>query len=134
MGREVGEPMSETLQQEMRERIRHELPHLAEAEAGELARLVERLVAAFRPVGIYLFGSQARGEPTPDSDFDLLVVVRESDQPSHRRAQAAYHALGRRALPVDVLVMTREEFDRRAPATASLPATVLREGKALYAA
>ncbi len=28
-------------------------------------------------VGLYLYGSYARGEQTPDSDIDVLVVVRD---------------------------------------------------------
>ncbi|MBI4495052.1 MAG: nucleotidyltransferase domain-containing protein [Chloroflexi bacterium] len=103
-------------------------------DARELARILQRLIAALRPERIYAFGSQARGDATPDSDVDLLLVVSSADQPSYRLEQAAYHAMGRRNLSVDVLVMAREEFDRRARALASLPATVLREGKMLYAA
>ncbi len=41
---------------------------LPEASAG--------LVEGFDPLRIVLFGSQARGEALPDSDLDLLVVVR----------------------------------------------------------
>ena len=118
----------------LKKNIRRELPHINEEDAGELARVLQRLVAAPEPERIHIFGSQARGDATPESDVDLLVVVPSSDQPPYRRAQAAYHAMGRRNLSIDVLVMTRDEFDQRAPAVASLPATVLREGKMLYAA
>jgi uncharacterized protein len=41
----------------------------------ELDRLVRRLVEQVDPVAIYLFGSRARGEGEPDSDYDLMVVV-----------------------------------------------------------
>jgi hypothetical protein len=34
----------------------------------------------------------------------------------------------------DVIVLTRDEFNRKRHVVASLPATVLREGKLLYAA
>lgn len=74
---------------------------------GPLAEVVRRLVEALQPERIYLFGSQARGDATEDSDFDLLVIVeRRQDQPV-RMEQQAYRAL--RGLPgaVDVVVMTR---------------------------
>ncbi len=40
-----------------------------------LADVVARLVAGLDPIAIYLFGSRARGDARPDSDFDLLVVM-----------------------------------------------------------
>lgn len=120
--------------QSLENRVRQELPHMSAEDARELARILQRLIVALQPERIYIFGSQARGDVTPDSDVDLLIVVSRADQPGYRLDQAAYHAMGRRELAVDVLVMGREEFDRRARALASLPATVLREGKILYAA
>ena len=41
----------------------------------ELACLIDRIEAAYKPIGIYLYGSRARGEAGPDSDWDLKVVV-----------------------------------------------------------
>jgi uncharacterized protein len=116
------------------DRIRRALPALADESAGELAQIVERLVAAFHPDRIYAFGSQVRGEAAPESDLDLLIVVPSAREPAHRLAQAAYHALPAHALAIDILVMAKDEFERRSRATSSLPATVLREGRTLYAA
>jgi hypothetical protein len=112
--------------------IRCQLPHLSLADVRELARAVAHLVHAFQPERIYAFGSQARGTPTANSDVDLLVIVTTSDQPPHQRAQAAYTAIGAHLVPLDILVMTHEEFDARLPAVASLPATVAREGRTIY--
>ncbi|MFY9726312.1 MAG: nucleotidyltransferase domain-containing protein [Bryobacteraceae bacterium] len=39
-----------------------------------LAELVHRLRELYRPERIYLFGSTARGESDPDSDYDLMLV------------------------------------------------------------
>ena len=114
-------------------RIRRELPHLQTAEQAEIARSVARLVEAFNPELIYVFGSHARGMPHANSDVDLLVLVATSDEPAHRRAQTAYAAVGAHVIPLDILVMTRAEFQARLPAVASLPATVAREGRTLYA-
>ena len=36
----------------------------------ELDRVVRRLVEAFDPVAVYLFGSRARGDASKDSDYD----------------------------------------------------------------
>lgn len=120
--------------QSLEERLRQEVPHLPEGMVAELVRAVDRLVAAFTPERIYLFGSQARGEGTPDSDVDILVVVPDTDVPPYKLDQAAYHAVGSHTIPMDILVMPHEEFEWRSRSPASLPSTVLREGKTLYAA
>jgi predicted nucleotidyltransferase len=48
-----------------------------------LAEIVRRLVAGFQPERIYLFGSHARGDAGPDSDYDLLMVLAELHEPSY---------------------------------------------------
>lgn len=101
---------------------------------AKLAKIVERLVHAFSPSRVYLFGSKARGDSGPDSDYDLLVVVPRRDRPGFRLAQEAHSLLWDLDVAADILVWSREDFDRRAHLRASLPGTVLREGKLLYAA
>ncbi len=99
-----------------------------------LAEMVRRLVEAYGPDKIYLFGSRARDEATDDSDYDLMVVVRVSDLSFTARCQQAYLLLGGLRAAKDVIVLTRREFDGKRRVPASLPAAVLREGKLLYAA
>ncbi len=99
-----------------------------------LRAMVNRLVKAFQPQAIYLFGSMARGQAGPDSDYDLMVIVPNSSEPKYRRAQRAQRALWGLTAGADVLVLTSEEFREASSVVCSLPATVLREGKELYAA
>lgn len=40
-----------------------------------IQNLVDRIARAFRPERVILFGSRAYGEPRPDSDVDLLVIM-----------------------------------------------------------
>jgi predicted nucleotidyltransferase len=119
---------------ELEERVHRELPHLPEEEACALVRILERLIEAYQPERIYLFGSKARGDAGPDSDYDLLAVVPESDLTPHRRDVLAFRALCGVGAAKDVVVYTREEFESRSRAASSLPATVLREGRLVYAA
>jgi len=97
-------------------------------------KIVQRLVSALSPERIYLFGSQARGDAGPDSDYDFLVVVSSSTLPRYRRDQAAFAALLGVGVAKDVLVLTHDEFERQRTVVCSLPATVEREGVLLYAA
>jgi hypothetical protein len=99
---------------------------------AELAEVVRRLVEAYQPERIYLFGSVARGDAGPDSDYDLLVVVPDDAPPAMRRSRLAYERSmgdgyrGRRARLQALL------FEDRRSLKASLPGTVLREGRLLY--
>ncbi len=103
-------------------------------EEALLQEVVARLVEVFRPERIYLFGSRARGDRHEDSDYDLMVIVPSSDLPPHQRETQAYLALWGILSPTDILVWTREEFERYLPVVGSLAATVVREGRLLYAA
>ncbi len=95
--------------------------------------MTQALVEAFDPERIDLFGSYARGDAGPDSDYDLMIIVDSSDQPQYKRSQAPHGVLARFPTAKDILVWTRDEFDKRIHLKASLPATILREGVLLYA-
>ena len=99
-----------------------------------LAEVVHRLIEAYRPERIYLFGSVARGEAGPDSDYDLMVIVPDDAPPERLRSRLAYRALRGTGTAADVVVWPRSSFERRTRVAASLPATVSREGMLLYAA
>jgi predicted nucleotidyltransferase len=101
---------------------------------ARLDEVVRRLVAAFRPERIYLFGSAARGDGGPDSDFDLMVVVPDDAPAERRSSRLAYETLWGLGVAADVLVWTRSAFEARTHLKASLPATILREGRLVHAA
>ncbi len=94
--------------------------------------MTQRLVYTFAPEAVYLFGSHAWGEPTQDSDLDLLVIVSGSDLSPVQRAQQAYHALGDLEIAKDVLVRTNAEVALAKQVYASLISQVLDEGRPLW--
>ncbi len=110
----------------MRERILEHDPRLR--------LVVERLVETYQPDRIYLFGSVARGDAGSDSDYDLMVIVPDDALPERRDSRLAYQALRGTGIAADVVVWTRRRFERRTHVVASLPATVMREGKLVHAA
>jgi len=99
-----------------------------------LDEAVCRLVEAYRPERIYLFGSVARGDAGPDSDYDILVVVSDDAPAERRRSRLAYEVLWGTGVAADVLVWSAGQFESRVHLASSLPATVIREGKLLHAA
>src|SRR5206468_604697 len=78
------------LAEERRER-RMDAPELQNDPT--LTEIVRRLVEAYHPERVYLFGSHARGEAGPDSDYDLMVVVPDNAPASLRRSDRGYRAL-----------------------------------------
>lgn len=104
------------------------------AQDTVLAEIVERLASVYQPERIYLFGSTARGDAGPDSDYDLLILLPDDSPIERRNPDLGYAAVEGLARSGDFLVCTRRHFDSRLHLKASLPSTVLREGKLLYAA
>jgi len=109
------------------------MPNQAYSPDNTLAEIVRRLVAAFQPEEIYLFGSKARGDSSPDSDYNLMVIVSNEAPPEQRRSRMAYQALRGTGTAADVLVCTEQHFRERLQLPASLPAIVKRAGVLLYA-
>jgi len=99
-----------------------------------LPEIVRRLGEALAPSTIYLYGSCAYGTVGPHSDVDLLVVVPESEMTFFERGAAAYRALRRMGVAVDVQVYTRAEFETRAALPVSFERTIRAKGRVLYAA
>jgi uncharacterized protein len=99
-----------------------------------LQEIVRRLADVYRPETIYLFGSTARGDSGPDSDYDLLVVVSDDAPADRKNPDLGYAAVEGLPRSGDFLVWTRNRFQSRLHLKASLPSTVLREGILLYAA
>ena len=126
--------MSVDLQHNLEERMHQKLPHLTAEDRGALARIIERLVEAYQPNHIYLFGSKARGDYGSDSDFDLMVVVPDDALPARKRSRLAYEVLRGTGTAADVLVWTRSAFKGRLHLVASLPVAIMRKGRLLYAA
>lgn len=113
------------------------------AEAGKrmgttrdqaLDAVLERLIAAYLPERVFLFGSRARDDSGPDSDYDILVIVPDDAPLERRRSRLAYEKLWGTGTAADVLVWTSGYFESRVHLNSSLAASVIREGKLLYAA
>lgn len=92
-----------------------------------------RLVKTYDPIAIYLFGSYAWGSPTEDSDLDLLIVTDQSNEKSYKRPVRGHHALFGMGISKDILVSTKNEFNRRANEITTLEYKIKKDGKLIYA-
>jgi uncharacterized protein len=97
-----------------------------------LKSLTDRLVAVFKPEKIILFGSYAWGTPTKDSDVDICVIVKASNENEAERMVRANECASDIKLPVDILVKTRAHMNKYLPVKASLMHKIQEQGKVLY--
>jgi predicted nucleotidyltransferase len=47
-------------------------------DVAAIRGLLEQIVARWHPQQVWIFGSRARGDSTPESDWDLFVVLDDS--------------------------------------------------------
>ncbi len=93
--------------------------------------MIRRITGRFQPEKIILFGSYARGEATDDSDVDLLVVMHVKGS-RRRKANEIDLALSGRTVPLDLIVVTPEQFDRQKDLIGTIVRQAAREGKVVY--
>ena len=100
-----------------------------------LDQMVRVIVDEVDPDQVILFGSQASGTPTADSDADLLIVESAPFGPGRSRRRElmrVIRALSGFKVPVDILVYSRDEVERWRHSLNHVLARALREGKVLY--
>jgi predicted nucleotidyltransferase len=95
--------------------------------------VVRQIAQKFHPRTIILFGSYAYGNPHPESDVDLLVVM---DKPTKETQQAIRitQSLERDWFGLDLIVCTPEKLKNRIALGDSVLRQIIRKGKVLYEA
>lgn len=101
---------------------------MLEPPIEEIAR---KIVEAFRPRRIVMFGSRARGDTGLDSDLDLMVEM-ETEDPPAQRARVIDALFGLRRWAMDLVVYTPEEVERERQCRNSLIRVIESEGRVLY--
>lgn len=100
--------------------------------AETLPGAIERIVSELNPEKIILFGSYAYGNPTPDSDVDLLVIMKTKAKAIDRYV-AVSNLLYPRQFPVDILVKTPKEIEAESKKKGNFfMREILTKGKVLY--
>jgi len=105
-------------------------------EAQEtIHEIVNKLVGAYTPEKVILFGSYAHGTPRAGSDIDLLVIKRTSERFIDRWVTVRRILSDpNRLIPLEVLVLTPQEVSRRLAIGDQFVAGIIEEGEVLYAA
>ena len=100
----------------------------------QIQAVVRRIVEGYAPDKIILFGSYAYGEPTENSDLDLLIIKEKAEAKRAERAIAVRTLLWYLDVPpMDILIRTPAEMERAAGISYSVETIAVEQGRLLYA-
>ncbi|MBE9064646.1 nucleotidyltransferase domain-containing protein [cf. Phormidesmis sp. LEGE 11477] len=91
----------------------------------------ERISKEFSPEKIVLFGSQATGTATVNSDIDLLIIFKAIED-KHERAVAIRRLLSDFLMSVDVVVATEQDIEKYGKSIGRVYKPALEEGILIY--
>ena len=111
---------------QMNKRKKHGKP-----DAAVLTDIVRRIVRAAKPEKIVLFGSAARGEMGPDSDYDVLVIKGGKYDYWRMMDRISDELCGKDAA-VDVVLVTPQDVERYRNSFCLVICPALEEGKVVY--
>jgi len=94
-----------------------------------IRRFAREVGRRFHPEKVILFGSQAEGTTHADSDVDILVIMPARNQLDQAlKIEQSCNP----PFPLDILVRTPRNFERRLKEGDSLLREVMAKGKVLY--
>lgn len=98
----------------------------------EIESLASRIISAYQPEKIILFGSYAYGKPNADSDIDMLVIMPIKGKAACKAAEILEKT--NPAIPVDLLVRSSEQIRKRLAQNDFFLREIMTKGKVLYEA
>ncbi len=93
--------------------------------------VAQRIAERFHPEKIILFGSYAYGQPRPESDVDLLVVMDTSLREWQQRLEIS-RALSPRPFPMDIIIRTPQQLEERLALGDPFLREITTQGKVIY--
>jgi uncharacterized protein len=97
----------------------------------KINEIAQRIANQFNPEQIILFGSYAKGTPDNGSDIDLLII-QDTNLPNHKRGLGIRLSLIGTKMPIDILVYTRNEFEKDKNDKYSFLYSAIKDSKLLY--
>jgi predicted nucleotidyltransferase len=97
----------------------------------EIKKITLQIVEKYKPEKIILFGSFANGKPTKDSDLDLFIIKKTKKSPGRRLLEVEKILLNRK-VPLDFLVFTPKEVEKRISLGDFFIRDITQKGKLVY--
>ncbi len=98
-----------------------------------LNRIIDKIKIHYQPEKIILFGSYAWGNPTKDSDVDLLIVKKTNQK--HRQRMLTVRRIVSEEnglVGIDILVYTPQEIRERLKINDSFISKIFKKGEIIY--
>ena len=96
-------------------------------------KLAEKIIIKYKPEKIILFGSYVYGNPSQDSDIDLLIIKNTSKRPLDRRVNVREIIYDqKRRIPVSPLVFTEDEIEKCLSVNDYFIEEIIKKGEVLY--
>lgn len=96
----------------------------------EIQELSQKIVEKFQPDRIILFGSYAYGQPTENSDVDLLVILPFDDLPVYKAIEIRRQV--KATFPLDLMTRTSEQIQQRLEMGDFFIQDIIQKGQILY--
>jgi predicted nucleotidyltransferase len=95
--------------------------------------ITQKIVAEYKPKKIILFGSYAYGDPTEESDIDLLII-KSTDEKSMQRWLRVRKILREFIFEISIspFVYTEEELNQRRKIKDFFIEEIIKKGEVLY--
>jgi uncharacterized protein len=101
-------------------------------EMRRIKNLTSQIAREFNPERIILFGSHAYGEPSKDSDVDILVVLSFEGKPVRKAIEIRNKVNAE--MPLDLIVRTPEQLAERLAQNDWFMREIVERGRTLYEA
>jgi len=99
---------------------------------SQIQAFSQQIAEKFQPERIILFGSYAYGQPTEDSDIDLLVILPFGEMPVQKAIAIRQEIQS--PFPLDLMARTPEQIQQRLEMGDFFIQDVMKNGRVLYEA
>jgi uncharacterized protein len=100
-------------------------------EKSTILNFASKIASEINPDRIYLIGSYATGKANEDSDIDFLII-KDTDEPKYKRSIEIQRLFIGTKVPTDILVYTKDEFEKEKLKDFSFINTAIQESQLLY--
>jgi len=98
----------------------------------ELTILIQTIASNTKIESIFLFGSWAYGDPKPDSDLDIYLVIPDNDADiCELNAEIRFALYKKIKIPLDLVIAKKSVFERRSKSL-TLESIIAKQGVRIY--